>query len=119
MNPLLKSLSFFALTLLLSLSLRAQPPKNTDTYSPDEAHNHDRSHSEGPKNCGGNYMFPGDVARLGSHSFMILGLEDANHILAKHRSGTPPHNYQFVLRIRLDDDEMALYKKILKDSKTL
>lgn len=64
-------------------------------------------------------MLPGEVARLGSHSFMILGQEDENHIIAEHRSGTPPHNYQFLLRVRLDKNEMDQYKEILKDSKTL
>lgn len=88
-------------------------------YAADDSHNHDGSHPQGQENCGGNYMFPGDVARLGSHTFMILGTDGPDHILAEHRSGTPPHNYQFVLRVRLDPDEMAFYKKILSESKTL
>ena len=71
------------------------------------------------KNCGSNYMLPGHVARLGSHTFMLLGQDGEHHVLAAHRSGTPPHNYQFVLRFRLDDDEMALYKKLKAESKTL
>ncbi len=116
----------FSTFLCLSWSLNAQETKTTppanDSYAPysqDDAHNHDGSHPGGTQDCGDNYMLPGDVARLGSHSFMILGKEDASHILAEHRSGTPPHNYQFVLKIRLDPDEMALYEKILRDSKTL
>ncbi len=88
-------------------------------YADDDAHNHDGSHPPGPADCGSNYMLPGDVARLGSHSFMILGKEDASHIIAEHRSGTPPHNYQYLLRVRLDPEEMAAYENILKDSKTL
>lgn len=116
MNSSLKFLSVLFFTLCLSVFPKA---KAAESYPSDDVHNHDGTHSDGPKNCGGNYMFPGGIARLGSHSFMILGQEDENHILAEHRSGTPPHNYQFVLRIRLDADEMALYKKILKESKTL
>ena len=50
---------------------------------------------------------------------MILGQDDESHIIAEHRSGTPPHNYQFLLRVRLDKPEMDQYCDILKDSKTL
>jgi hypothetical protein len=85
----------------------------------DDAHNHDGSHPDGPQNCGGNYMLPGAIARLGSHSFMILGAEDESHIIAEHRSGTPPHNYQFLLRVRLDPPEMRAYRELLKDARTL
>ncbi len=91
-------------------------PEAYDSYPADDAHNHDGSHPEGQKNCGSNYMFPGSVARLGSHSFLILGQEDKSHILADHRTGTPPHNYHFILRIRLDPDEMAFYKKMKAES---
>jgi hypothetical protein len=90
-----------------------------DGYAQDDMHNHDGSHPAGPKDCGTNYMLPGERARLGSHSFMILGQEDADHILVEHRSGTPPHNYQFLLRIRPDPDEIAAYQKVLKESRTL
>lgn len=90
-----------------------------DGYAADDAHNHDGTHVEGQENCGGNYMLPSEIARLGSHTFMIVGQDGANHIIAEHRSGTPPHNYQFVLRVRLDADEMAFYKKLLAESKTL
>lgn len=86
----------------------------------DDAHNHDGSHeSATARNCGGNYLLPGEIARLGSHSFMILGEDGPEHIIAEHRSGTPPHNYQFVLRVRLDAEEMSQYRKIRSESKTL
>ena len=81
-------------------------------YAPDDVHNHDGSHPPGAKNCGTNYMLPGETARLGSHSFMILGQDGADHIIVEHRSGTPPHNYQFLLRIRLDQDGIAAYRKV-------
>jgi hypothetical protein len=64
-------------------------------------------------------LVPGEIARLGSHSFMILGRDDASHIIAEHRSGTPPHNYQILLRVRLDKAEMDAYERIAKSSKTL
>lgn len=85
----------------------------------DDAHNHDGSHPSSLINCGNNYLLPGETARLGSHSFMILAQVDESHIIAEHRSGTPPHNYQFLFRVRLDKDEMESYKSILKNSKTL
>jgi hypothetical protein len=50
---------------------------------------------------------------------MILGQDDADHIVVEHRSGTPPHNYQFLLRVRLDPDEIAAYQRLLKESRTL
>jgi hypothetical protein len=90
-----------------------------EDYALDDMHNHDGSHPAGSTDCGSNYMLPGETARLGSHSFMILGQDDATHILAEHRSGTPPHNYQFLLRIRLDPDEMEAYRTVLKGSMTL
>src|SRR5882724_9011800 len=90
-----------------------------EPYAQDDIHNHDGSHPAGTKDCGTNYMLPGEVARLGSHSFMILGQDDADHILVEHRSGTPPHNYQFLLRVRLDQNEIVAYQKVLKDSRTL
>ncbi len=102
----------------LSLAKNVNPDAY-DSYPADDAHNHDGSHPEGPKNCGSNYMFPGSVARLGSHSFLILGQDDDSHILADHRTGTPPHNYHFILRVRLDPDEMALYKKLKAESKLI
>ncbi|MGZ3718895.1 MAG: hypothetical protein ACXWR1_11165 [Bdellovibrionota bacterium] len=71
----------------------------------------------GQESCGPNYMLPGSEAYLGSHTFIILGADDDSHILAEHRSGTPPHNYQFLLRVRLDPPEMAFYKKLLAESK--
>ncbi len=86
-------------------------------YALDDAHNHNGTHVEGQKDCGGNYMFPGDVARLGSHSFLILGTDGSEHLLLDHRSGTPPHTYQFILRVRVDPSEMATYQKLLKESK--
>jgi len=86
-------------------------------YALDDAHNHDGTHVEGQVDCGGNYMFPGDVARLGSHSFLILGEDGPNHLLLDHRSGTPPHTYQFILRVRADESEMATYRKLLKETK--
>jgi hypothetical protein len=97
----------------ISSAVAAEP------YVQDDMHNHDGSHPAGSKDCGTNYMLPGETARMGSHSFMILGQEDAEHILVEHRSGTPPHNYQFLLRVRLDPDEIAAYQKVLKGSKTL
>ncbi len=86
-------------------------------YALDDAHNHDGTHVEGQKDCGGNYMFPGEVARLGSHSFLILGEDGPDCLLLDHRSGTPPHTYQFILRVRADANEMATYRKLLKETK--
>jgi len=101
------------------ISLFAASAVAGERYAQDDMHNHDGSHPAGSKDCGTNYMLPGRRARLGSHSFMILVLEDADHIIVEHRSGTPPHNYQFLLRVRLDPDEMAAYQQVLKGSKTL
>ena len=95
------------------------PALAAESYAQDDMHNHDGSHPAGSKDCGTNYMLPGEIARMGSHSFMILGQEDADHILVEHRSGTPPHNYQFLLRVRLDPEEVAAYQKVLKGSRTL
>lgn len=50
---------------------------------------------------------------------MILGTDGPEHVLAAHRSGTPPHNYQFVLRVRLSPDEHAFYARLLSESSTL
>jgi D-alanyl-D-alanine dipeptidase len=86
-------------------------------YALDDAHNHDGTHVEGQNDCGGNYMFPGDVARLGSHSFLIIGEDGPEHLLLDHRSGTPPHTYQFILRVRVDANEMATYHKLLNETK--
>ncbi len=86
-------------------------------YALDDAHNHDGTHVEGQSDCGGNYMFPGDIARLGSHSFLILGEDGPDHLLLDHRSGTPPHTYQFILRVRVDAKEMATYRNLLQTSK--
>lgn len=102
---------------LLILSLLATTVVFADDYALDDAHNHDGTHVEGQNDCGGNYMFPGDVARLGSHSFLILGEDGPHHLLLDHRSGTPPHTYQFILRVRTDESEMATYRKLLKESK--
>lgn len=101
------------ISLLLAISVATA---QTDSYSNDDSHNHDGSHPSGPKNCGSNYMLPGETARLGSHSFLILGQDGDNHIIADHRSGTPPHNYHFILRVKLDEKEMAFYKKLLSES---
>ncbi len=104
--------SVFALIILsFGFSVLAQD------YALDDAHNHDGTHVEGQENCGGNYMFPGDIARLGSHSFLILGEDGPDHLLLDHRSGTPPHTYQFILRVRVDANEMATYHKLLNESK--
>jgi zinc D-Ala-D-Ala dipeptidase len=84
-------------------------------YAYDDSHNHPKT----KKNCGTDYMFPGNIARLGSHTFMLLGEDGENHVLAAHRSGTPPHNYQYVLRLKLDGEEMKFYKKLRSESKTL
>ena len=73
----------------------------------------------GQTSRGPNYLLPGSEAYLGSHTFVILGADDDTHILAEHRSGTPPHNYQFILRVRLKPEEMAFYRKLLAESKTL
>jgi len=88
-----------------------------DGYALDDAHNHDGTHVDGQENCGGNYMFPGDVARLGSHSFLILGEDGPEHLLLDHRSGTPPHTYQFILRVKVTPAAMATYHKLLAQSK--
>ena len=105
--------------MLFALAAGGFPALAAEPYAQDDMHNHDGSHPAGSKDCGTNYMLPGEVARMGSHSFMILGQEDADHILVEHRSGTPPHNYQFLLRIRLDPEEVAAYQKVLKGSRTL
>lgn len=110
----------FKLMVLVSLgffSCYGADTYGSDSYAQDDAHNHDGSHPKTNKNCGSNYLLPGATARLGSHSFLILGQDDENHIIADHRSGTPPHNYHFILRIRLDADEMKFYKKLLAESK--
>jgi D-alanyl-D-alanine dipeptidase len=86
-------------------------------YALDDAHNHDGTHVEGQTDCGSNYMFEGDKARLGSHSFLILGEDGPDHLLLDHRSGTPPHNYQFILRVRVDANEKVIYRKLLKETK--
>ncbi len=105
--------------LLLVSSLLASNSFSSfaNEYALDDAHNHDGTHVEGQVDCGSNYMFPGNVARLGSHSFLILGEDGPNHLLLDHRSGTPPHTYQFILKVRSDESEMATYRKILKDNK--
>jgi hypothetical protein len=72
----------------------------------------------GQSDCGPNYMLPGDTAYLGSHTFVILGADDDTHLIAEHRSGTPPHNYQFLLRVRVKPEEMAFYRKLAAESKT-
>ncbi len=113
-------MKYFKLMMMFSLfcfSTYGADSYGSDSYAQDDAHNHDGSHPKASKNCGGNYMLPGETARLGSHSFLILGQDDESHILADHRSGTPPHNYHFILRIRLDADEMKFYKKLLAESK--
>lgn len=74
---------------------------------------------EGAVDCGANYLLPDKKARLGSHTFMILGTDGPEHILAAHRSGTPPHNYQFVLRVRLSEAERAFYDRLRAESTTL
>jgi D-alanyl-D-alanine dipeptidase len=89
-----------------------------DDYALDDAHNHDGTHVEGQENCGGNYMFPGDIARLGSHSFLILGEDGPEHLILDHRSGTPPHTYQFLLRVHVSKDAMLTYQRLLQESKT-
>lgn len=101
----------FLIVLITVFSALAQD------YSNDDAHNHDGTHVEGQGDCGGNYMFPGDIARLGSHSFLILGQDGPEHLLLDHRSGTPPHTYQFILRVAVDANEMATYHRLLKKSK--
>ncbi len=97
--------------LISTLLARAQD------YALDDAHNHDGTHVEGQENCGGNYMFPGDIARLGSHSFIVLGEDGPEHLLLDHRSGTPPHTYQFILRVHVKPEAMSTYRKLLKSSK--
>lgn len=96
----------------------ASPPASPPVAE-DDAHNHDGSHPEAAVDCGGDYMLPGAVARLGSHSFMILGPDGEQHVIAEHRSGTPPHNYQILLRLRLDEGELAAYQRIARTSRTL
>lgn len=86
-------------------------------YALDDAHNHDGTHVQGQIDCGSNYMLPGETARLGSHSFLILGEDGPNHLLLDHRSGTPPHNYQFILRVKVDANEMATHRKLLRETK--
>lgn len=107
----MRSLFLILVFLVTSYSVFAQD------YALDDAHNHDGTHVEGQNDCGGNYMFPGDIARLGSHSFLILGEDGPEHLLIDHRSGTPPHTYQFILRVRVDANEMATYRKLLRETK--
>ena len=73
----------------------------------------------GQVDCGPNYLLPDDTARLGSHTFVILGKDGPEHIWGAHRSGTPPHNFQFIWRVRLDPDEMAFYEQVAARSSTL
>jgi hypothetical protein len=101
------------------LVLLAPAHAHAQEYPDDDAHNHDGSHDGAKTDCGTDYYLPGVVARLGSHSFMILGKDGPEHVIVEHRSGTPPHNYQFLLRVRLDPDELAAYEKIAAESKTL
>jgi D-alanyl-D-alanine dipeptidase len=108
---MIRVLIYSLVSLYTILSLAA------DDYALDDAHNHDGTHIEGQENCGGNYMFPGDIARLGSHSFLVLGEDGPEHLILDHRSGTPPHTYQFLLRVRVDASEMATYRRLLKESK--
>ena len=120
----MKTFAIMSLILTATCACHVTAARNSaalaaDGYAEDDMHNHDGSHPAGSRDCGTNYMLPGERARLGSHSFMILGQEDADHIVVEHRSGTPPHNYQFLLRIRLDPDEIAAYQKVLKQSRTL
>ncbi len=99
------------------ISLATSSSFAADDYALDDAHNHDGTHIAGQENCGGNYMFPGDIARLGSHSFLILGEDGPEHLILDHRSGTPPHTYQFLLRVHVDAKAMATYRRLLKESK--
>jgi hypothetical protein len=94
-------------------------PVPVPAIAADDAHNHDGSHAGAATDCGSDYMLPGEVARLGSHSFMILGRDGPSHVIADHRSGTPPHNYQLLLRVRLDEDELAAYERLARTSRTL
>ncbi|MBR0751862.1 hypothetical protein JQ604_06675 [Bradyrhizobium jicamae] len=114
--------SRFLLLLLVACQLgwfTNRPAIAAEPYAADDMHNHDGSHPAGAGDCGTNYMLPGETARMGSHSFIILGQDGTDHIIVEHRSGTPPHNYQFLLRIRLDPDEIAAYHKVLQGAKTL
>jgi hypothetical protein len=112
----------FVRTLILALMV-AGLARGADDYgapaASDDAHNHDGTHPAGSADCGTNYMLPGQTARLGSHSFVILGQDGQDHIVADHRSGTPPHNYHIILRVRLDPDEMAFYQRLKAESKLL
>ncbi len=92
------------------------PYVHADDYALDDAHNHDGTHVEGQSDCGVNYMMPGETARMGSHSFLILGEDGPQHLLLDHRSGTPPHTYHFLIRVRVDENEMATYRKLLKET---
>lgn len=87
------------------------------THGTSDSHESKGTRPAGQKDCGGNYMLPGDTARMGSHSFIVLGSDGPNHLLLDHRSGTPPHNYQIILKVRVDPDEMNTYKSLLKTSK--
>jgi D-alanyl-D-alanine dipeptidase len=111
--------TLIAAAFFLAMNAYAQEGYGASSYAADDAHNHDGSHVEGQENCGTNYLNPGNVARLGSHTFMILGQDGPDHIIGEHRSGTPPHNYQFVVRVRLDKSEMEFYKKLAAESKRL
>lgn len=111
----ISALLFTMFTIDLASAYDSEP-----NPSADDAHNHDGSHPEGlAQDCGANYLLPHERARLGSHSFMILGPDGPSHVIAEHRSGTPPHNYQFLLRVRLDPAEMATYNRLRSESKTL
>ncbi len=108
-------MKLFLVGSLLLVALVSQAQK--DSYALDDAHNHDGTHVEGQENCEGNYMFPGDIARRGSHSFLILGEDGPEHLILDHRSGTPPHTYQFLLRVKVNEKAMATYRRLLKESK--
>lgn len=66
--------------------------------------------------CANNYLMPNKKARLGSHSFIIIGKLDKNHLLLDHRSGTPPHNYHYILKLKVDNIAMTTYEKLLAKS---
>ena len=112
-----RALTFLILMLSLGQTYFMSQALAADEYALDDAHNHDGTHVEGQENCSGNYMFPGDVARLGSHSFLILGEDGPEHLIFDHRSGTPPHTYQFLLRVHVNAKAMATYRRLLKESK--
>lgn len=71
------------------------------------------------EDCGVDYMLPGVRVPMEVQTFQVLAADGAHHIIVDHLVGPPPHNYQYILRVRLDDAEMEAYKKMSAGQKEL